>query len=75
MNPEEGMRKQIEVYRGMTPQQRLQVVFRLGALTRALVRQGVKHQHPEWDDHQVTEEVARRFRLGAGIPEPPCSLG
>ena len=69
MNPEEGTQKQIEVYRTMTPQQRLQVVFRLHALTRALVTQGVKHQHPDWDDGQVAQEVLRRFRLGAGIPQ------
>ena len=44
MTPVEGTWKQIELYRGMTPQQRLQVVFRLHALTRALAAQGVKHQ-------------------------------
>ena len=37
-------------------------------LTRTLVRQGVKHQHPDWDERQVEREVLRRFRLGAGIP-------
>jgi hypothetical protein len=68
MTPEEGMWKQIELYRRMTPQQRLQISFRLYHLTRTLVRQGVKHQHPDWDDQQVEQEVLRRFRLGAGIP-------
>jgi hypothetical protein len=69
MTPVEGTWKQIELYRGMTPQQRLQVVFRLHALTRALAAQGVKHQHPDWDDGQVAQEVLRRFRIGAGIPQ------
>jgi hypothetical protein len=68
MTPEEGLRMQIEGYRRMTPQQRLQIGFRLYALTRTLVRQGVKHQHPDWDEEQVEQEVLRRFRLGAGIP-------
>ena len=71
MTPEEGMWMQIEGYRRMTPQQRLQISFRLYELTRTLVRQGVKHQHPDWDDPQVNQEVLRRFRLGAGIPERP----
>jgi hypothetical protein len=70
MSPEEGMWKQIEVYRAMTPQQRLQIVFRLHTLTRALAVQGVKHQHPDWDDRLVAAEVLRRFRLAAGLPEP-----
>jgi hypothetical protein len=69
MTPQEGLRMQIEGYRRMTPQQRLQISFELYQLTRTLVRQGVKHQHPEWDEQQVEQEVLRRFRLGAGIPE------
>jgi hypothetical protein len=68
MSPEEGLRMQIEAYRRMTPQQRLEISFRLYELTRTLVRQGVKHQHPDWNEQQIQEEVVRRFRLGAGIP-------
>jgi hypothetical protein len=68
MTPEEGLRMQLDCYRRMTPQQRLQIGFRLYELTRTLVRQGVKHQYPDWNDEQVKEEVLRRFRLGAGIP-------
>ena len=69
MRPEEGMWKQIEVYRRMTPQERLQICFQLYQLTRTVVRQGVKHQHPDWDEQQIQNEVLRRFRLGAGIPD------
>ena len=68
MTPEQGAQMQVEAYRRMTPQERLQISFRLYELTRTLVRQGVKHQHPEWNAQQVEEEVSRRFRLGAGIP-------
>jgi Rv0078B-related antitoxin len=68
MTPEEGLRMQIEGYRRMTPQQRLAIGFELYQLSRTIVRQGVKTQHPDWDDSRVAAEVARRFRLGAGIP-------
>ena len=68
MNPEEGAQLQIECYRHMTPQQRLQIGFRLYELTRTLVRQGVKYQHPDWNEEQIHQEVLRRFRIGAGIP-------
>jgi hypothetical protein len=68
MTPEEGLRTQIEGYRRMAPRERLQVCFRLYKLTQTLVRQGVRHQHPEWTERQVDDEVRRRFRLGAGIP-------
>jgi Rv0078B-related antitoxin len=67
MTPEDGLRMQIETYRRMTPQQRLQIGFDLYELARTLVRQGVKHQHPDWDEQSVEREVARRFRLAAGL--------
>ncbi len=68
MNPREGMRAQIEAYRRMTPQRRLQISFELYEMTKTIVRQGVKSQHPDWNAVQIDEEVLRRFRLGAGIP-------
>jgi hypothetical protein len=72
MTREDGLRMQIEIYRRMTPQQRLQISFDLYDLTRTLVRQGVKHQHPDWTKTQVDQEVLRRFRLAAGIPYGNC---
>jgi hypothetical protein len=68
MTPEEGLRKQIEIYRTMTPQQRLQIAFELYETARTLVRAGVRHQHPELDERQVEQEVLQRFRHAAGIP-------
>jgi hypothetical protein len=68
MPTEDGFEIQLGLYRRMTPQERLQISFRLYALTRTLVRQGIKHQHPDWGEKQVEDEVLRRFRLGAGIP-------
>ena len=68
MTPQEGMWKQIEIYRRMTPQQRLQIGFELFELARDMVRCGVRHQHPDWDDKHVAQEVSRRFRLAERIP-------
>lgn len=69
MTPEEGVRKQLEIYRRMTGQQRLQIAFELSELTRELVRSNVRNYHADWTDQQVEQEVVRRFRLAAGIPE------
>jgi hypothetical protein len=68
MTLEEGLQVEIVGYRRMTPEQRLQVCFRLYELTRALARQGVNHQHPDWNAALVESEVLPRFRTGAGIP-------
>jgi hypothetical protein len=67
MTPEEGLQKQIEGYRRMSPAERLQIAFDLYAWARALSQAGVRHQHPDWDERQVEAEVNRRFRLAAGI--------
>ena len=69
----EGLEKQIEIYRRMLPQQRLQIGFDLYDLARDLVRAGIRHQHADWDEDQVEREVTRRFRLAAGstpVPHP-----
>lgn len=68
MTPDEGLQKQIEIYRCLTDQQRLQIGFELYELARTLVRAGVRHEHPEWEEQQVAQEVTRRFCLAAGIP-------
>jgi hypothetical protein len=69
MAPHDGLRMQIELYRAMTPQRRLQISFELDDLARQLVRSGTRHLHPDWDDEQVERQVKRRFRLAAGIPD------
>jgi hypothetical protein len=71
MTPEEGLQKQIEIYRRMTGQQRLQIAFELSDLTREIVRSNVRSYHPDWTDEQIEQEVLRRCRLAAGIPERP----
>ncbi len=69
MTPQEGLQKQIEIYRRMTGQQRLQIAFELSDLTREIVRSNVRNYHPDWTDEQVEQEVVRRFLLAAGILE------
>jgi hypothetical protein len=69
MTPDEGMRMQIEGYRLMTPQERLQRSFELYAMAKTIARQGVKYLHADWSISQVEAEVLRRLRIGAGIPE------
>jgi hypothetical protein len=66
MSPQAGLRKQIEIYRGMTGAQRLGIGCDLYEFGRALVRQGVLHQNPTWDESKVEREVLRRFALAAG---------
>ena len=69
MTAHDGLQKQIELYRAMTPQRRLQISFELDDLARQLLRSGVRHQNADWTAEQVEHEAKRGFRLAAGIPE------
>jgi hypothetical protein len=73
MTAEESLRRRIELYRRMTGQQRVQISLALYELWCVSVRRDVKCLHPDWTDEQVQQEVRRRKRLAAGIPEYlPC---
>ena len=48
---------QIEIYKNMTPQQRLRVASNLYWSARKLKAAGVRMQHPEWTDEQVQRAV------------------
>jgi hypothetical protein len=56
----------IAIMRAMTGQKRLQVAEQMFWEARELKAAGVRHQHPEWSDAEVTAEVNRIFLHGAG---------
>jgi hypothetical protein len=68
MTPDEGLQKQIEFYRRLTPQQRLQIGFELYDLAEDMVRCSVRQQHPDWSGEEVAIEVKRRFALAERVP-------
>ena len=69
MTAKEILQEEVEIYRRMSPQQRLQVGFDLSELSRIVVRLSVRFSYPEWDEDQVQEETSRRLLLAAGLPE------
>ena len=52
------------IYRRKTPTERLQIGFGMWRAARKLVAAGVRHQHPDWSDDNVTREIARRMSHG-----------
>lgn len=44
---------QVEMYRRMTGQDRLQIAFRLNQLARATAVAGIRSRHPSYTDDQV----------------------
>ena len=55
----EATAKQFEILRRIGPAGRAAMTFELGDNLRALVRAGVRHRHPQWDDRTVELEVIR----------------
>jgi hypothetical protein len=58
MTPDEALKRQIELYRAMTGEQRLDIALRLHALACDVAREGIRRQHPD----AGAEEVERRLR-------------
>ena len=50
---------QLEIFRKMTPDERLQRGSELSKLCRTLLTDGVKHRHPEYTEDEVRLAVIR----------------
>jgi hypothetical protein len=73
---EEAMAAQLEVYRRMTPEARLQVALELTEMSRKLLADGIRARHPEYSDEQVRLAMIRVWltpelyrQAYAGYPE------
>jgi len=55
----EAARVQFAALRRMTPAQRLEMGCKLNDEVRALVKAGVRHRHPEYDEEQVRIATVR----------------
>ena len=57
---------QLEIRRKMTGSQRLRVALEMSLFARELRKAGIRRDHPDWTERQVTIEL---FRL-AFFPKP-----
>ncbi len=52
---------QLEIFRRMTPGQRIECAMRWTAFTLEVARGGIRSQHPDWTDEQIEREIGRRI--------------
>lgn len=52
--------RQVEIYRRMTPKQRMTVAFGMHAQARALMDAGIRALHPHWSEAERRREIAHR---------------
>jgi len=55
----EAEKVQVEVFRSMGPERRLQSAIALSQTCRKLLREGVRRRHPEYGERQIMLAVAR----------------
>lgn len=61
MSPEEALQRQIELYRQMTGEQRLEIALNLHELSCEISRAGIRHQHPNADEAEVDRLLRERI--------------
>ncbi len=59
---EQASPEQIQAWRAVTGAQRLRLAERLYWLARKLKAAGLRHQHPDWPEERVNQEVGLIFR-------------
>lgn len=52
--------RQTEIYRRMTPKQRMAVALGMHEQARALMDAGIRASHPHWSEAERRREIARR---------------
>jgi hypothetical protein len=73
MSPKDALEKQLERYRQMTGEQRLQIALNLHKLACAVAMDGNRRQFPEADDAAVERELRRRIQLAYSCAKKPDS--
>ena len=53
--------RQVEIYRTMTPQQRLEQALRMNRSMRELMAAGFRDRQPTWTETQIRRAVADRI--------------
>jgi len=57
--------KQIEIFRGMSPEARLKMAVQLCHMSRNLLAEGVRKRHPQYNEQQIKSAVLKRL-----LPDP-----
>ena len=55
----------VEVLRKKTGPERLQIAFGMYSSARRMLLSHLRFEHPDWDNHRICREAARRLSHGA----------
>jgi hypothetical protein len=63
-----AQRIQLKILREMSGEQRLLTALEMSDLTRALARERIRNEHPDWTENQIIRELLRIAFLPAPLP-------
>lgn len=49
----EASSRQVQIFREMTPEERLRITFQLCEQHRSLIQAGIRHRHPDYNDEKT----------------------
>jgi hypothetical protein len=65
VKPEEGARKQVEIYKGMSGVERLKIAFEMWEIALAQVKASEKSMNPGLDEKEIERRARQRMTHGA----------
>jgi len=57
----DGVRKEVELLRRLTPEERVLMSFALRRVVLDVARAGIRHRHPDFTEDEVERELQRRI--------------
>ena len=64
----EAQSLQFEIWQKMSGEQRIALAYEMSMFVRELAAEGIRRDHPDWTDKQVSRELLRRAFLPAPLP-------
>ncbi len=64
MTPDDALNKQIELYRGMSGEQRLKIALDLHTFICNVSRAGIRRRYPNATDDEVEQHLRQRIEMG-----------
>ena len=61
MKPEDGARKQIEIYRSMSGKQRLKIAMELYEVSRELISANIRNTYPGISEEEFDKKLVERM--------------
>lgn len=63
MRPEEGARKQIEIYKRMSGKERVRIAFEMWEMAFAMTKASERAMHPELSEEEVEKRARKRMTM------------